>query len=201
MNYEQKYKEALKTARKINNGDGVAAPKGWNTLEVIFPELKESEYKEKPNGEIVLEDFNGSNGFYKINLAHLNKEQVEEVKSIVQKWNLELIELEHERIKRCIKMCLTDATEQRFEEFNTTLRNCLNWLEKQGNDKSVEQVFRPLAGCDINEAAKQAVEKQRLGKNIVFAFNGVYIPVEGKTADDIVNEYYFLLKEYRSATH
>jgi hypothetical protein len=41
--YEQKYKEALETARKINSGEGVAAPKGWSTLEVIFPELKESE--------------------------------------------------------------------------------------------------------------------------------------------------------------
>ena len=42
-NYEEKYKEALETARKINSGEGVAAPKGWNALEVIFPELKESE--------------------------------------------------------------------------------------------------------------------------------------------------------------
>jgi hypothetical protein len=43
MNYEQKYKQALETARKINNGEGVAAPEDWNMLEVIFPELKESE--------------------------------------------------------------------------------------------------------------------------------------------------------------
>lgn len=42
-NYEQKYKEALEIARKINSGEGVAAPKGWSMLEVIFPELKESE--------------------------------------------------------------------------------------------------------------------------------------------------------------
>ena len=41
--YEKKYKESLETARKINSGEGVAAPEGWSMLEVIFPELKESE--------------------------------------------------------------------------------------------------------------------------------------------------------------
>ena len=43
----------------------------------------------------------------------------------------ELCESEDELIKGCIGMCLTDATEQRFEEFNTTLKDCLAWLEKQ----------------------------------------------------------------------
>lgn len=42
-NYKQKYKEALETARKINSGEGVAAPKGWSIPEIIFPELKEDE--------------------------------------------------------------------------------------------------------------------------------------------------------------
>ena len=42
-NYKEKYEQALETARKINSGEGVAAPKGWNALEVIFPELKKSE--------------------------------------------------------------------------------------------------------------------------------------------------------------
>ena len=46
---------------------------------------------------------------------------------------------EDEMIKRCIGMCLTDATEQRFEDFNTTLKDCLAWLEKQGEQKPVEQ--------------------------------------------------------------
>lgn len=41
--YKKKYEEALETARKINSGEGVAAPKGWSMLEVIFPELKENE--------------------------------------------------------------------------------------------------------------------------------------------------------------
>ena len=42
MDYEQKYKKALETARKINSGEGVAAPPDWTICEVIFPELKES---------------------------------------------------------------------------------------------------------------------------------------------------------------
>lgn len=38
-----RYDEAINIARKINSGEGVAAPSGWTTCEVIFPELKESE--------------------------------------------------------------------------------------------------------------------------------------------------------------
>lgn len=38
-----RYDEAIDIARKINSGEGVAAPSGWTTCEVIFPELKESE--------------------------------------------------------------------------------------------------------------------------------------------------------------
>lgn len=37
------YDEALEIARKINSGEGVAAPPDWTTCEVIFPQLKESE--------------------------------------------------------------------------------------------------------------------------------------------------------------
>lgn len=43
MDYENKYKEALERARKINSGEGVAASSGWSVCETIFPELKESE--------------------------------------------------------------------------------------------------------------------------------------------------------------
>lgn len=50
MNYKKKYEEALEIARKINNGEGVAAQKDWSMLEVIFPELKKSE------NEIIIEE-------------------------------------------------------------------------------------------------------------------------------------------------
>ena len=69
------------------------------------------------------------------------------------------------------------------------------WIEKQKDISSAEYVFRPLAGCNIESAATQAVEQQRLGYKIVLAFNGAYIPVEEKTADDIVKEYYSWLEK------
>jgi hypothetical protein len=39
----KRYDEAIETARKINSGEGVAAPPDWTVCEVVFPELKESE--------------------------------------------------------------------------------------------------------------------------------------------------------------
>ncbi len=84
-----------------------------------------------PNGCIVLEDFNGGEGFYKLNLDYLNKKQVEEVEEMVRTWNKES-KTSNENIKSCIGMCLTDANEQRFKDYNTTLKDCLAWLEKQG---------------------------------------------------------------------
>ena len=89
--------------------------------------------------KIVLEDFNEGDGYYKVNLAYLSKEQVEEIEALVSKWNPT-----DEVIKACIGICLTDASEQRFKDFGTNLRDCLAWLEKQGNpvDK-IEPKFKP----------------------------------------------------------
>ena len=70
------------------------------------------------------------------------------------------------------------------------LSEVVAWLEKQSNTIPDECVFRPVAGCDIESAAKQAIKQQGvLAKKIVLAFNGAYIPVGGKAADIIVNEY------------
>ena len=84
----------------------------------------------QPNGCIVLEDFNGGEGFYKLNLDYLNKKQVEEVEEMVRTWNKES-KASNENIKACIGMCLTDANEQRFKDYNTSLKDCLAYLEKQ----------------------------------------------------------------------
>lgn len=43
-----------------------------------------------PNGCIVMEDFNGGEGFYKVNLDYLNKKQVEEIEEMVMVWNKEI---------------------------------------------------------------------------------------------------------------
>ena len=80
-----------------------------------------------PNGGIVLEDFNGGEGYYKVNLDYLNKKQVEEIEKIVNDWNKDT-----ENVKNCIGMILTDASEQRFKDYGLSLKECLAWLEKQG---------------------------------------------------------------------
>ena len=46
MDYEQKYKEALDRARKIENGELINVPNGTSIPVAIFPELKESEDEE-----------------------------------------------------------------------------------------------------------------------------------------------------------
>ena len=43
----------------------------------------------------------------------------------------ELRESEDERIKRCIQVALTDVDEKRFNDYDTTLKDCLAWLERK----------------------------------------------------------------------
>lgn len=85
--------------------------------------------------KIVLEDFNEGNGYYKVNLAYLNMEQVEEIETLVSTWKPT-----DEDIKSCIQMCLTDANEHKFKDYGTNLKDCLAWLEKQGEQKSTDKV-------------------------------------------------------------
>lgn len=84
---------------------------------------------------IVMEDFNDGEGFYKLHLDYLNKKQVEDIEEMVRTWNKEQ-KTSNENIKNCIGMCLTDANEQRFKNYGTTLKDCLDWLEKQGDSNS-----------------------------------------------------------------
>lgn len=87
MDYKEKYEQALERARQFSEKPYLEDSAG--IVEYIFPELKESEDEEKPNGGIVCEDFNEGDGFYKVNLAYLNKEQVEEIEELVKRWNLQ----------------------------------------------------------------------------------------------------------------
>ena len=65
---------------------------------------------------------------------------------------------ENERVKSCISMILTDANETRFNDFHTTLANCLAWLKKQKpiqninkEDEEVRQyIVRTMEQKDIN---------------------------------------------------
>ena len=84
-------------------------------------------------GKIVFKNFNEGDGYYKVNLAYLSKEQVEEIEALISKWNPT-----DEDIKDCIRICLTDANEQRFKNYGTNLKDCLAWLEKQGGQKCIK---------------------------------------------------------------
>lgn len=65
---------------------------GWNRewlawLERQCEQVNCPQNLQVPNGGIVLEDFNGGEGHYKVNLDFLNKKQVEEIEKIVNDWN------------------------------------------------------------------------------------------------------------------
>ena len=113
-------------------------------------------------GKIVLEDFNEGNGYYKINLAYLSKEQVEEIEAIVSKWKPT-----DEDIKSCIAMCLTDANEQRFKDYETTLKDCLAWLEKQGEQNPAWSEDDELYLEDAIHAAKELYDANCGGDELV----------------------------------
>ena len=145
--------------------------------------------------------------------APLEKYEMEAIKKLCHAWYDKGIELERKKgIETQVKkehvlkstkhedVCkFKEYLERRAEVYDLNLPNrsydiyafakeLLAWFEKHGNT-DIEQVFRPLAGCDIDTAAGQAVEQQNQGKNVVLAFNGCYIPVENNTADAIVEEY------------
>ena len=98
-----------------------------------------------PNGAIVMEDFNGGEGFYKLHLDYLSKKQVEEVEEMVRTWNKET-KTSNENIINCIGMYLTDANEQRFKVYDTNLKDCLAWLEKQCDNKECDDEWEVSAG-------------------------------------------------------
>ena len=73
----------------------------------------------------------------------------------------ELKECEDERMA-CIEMCLTDANEQRFKDYNTSLKECLDWLEKQGKLVAYYEDKLDRCACEnFNKGYKKALEKQK----------------------------------------
>lgn len=97
------------------------------------------------------------------------------------------LESEDEKMK---KKCINFLNlHKRFHASSAEIDDCIAWLEKQ-KPTNKEIVFRPLAGTDIIAAANQALEKIEIGKEVILAFNGAYIPVNGKTVAEICNEYF-----------
>lgn len=106
----------------------------------------------------------------------------------------ELKESEDERIRKDIIVLVKDWWDRVNKDNISTKEQMIAWLEKQKEiDKEI--VFRPLAGTDIIAAARQALEKIEIGKEVVLAFNGAYIHVNGKTVAEICNEYFAWLEK------
>ena len=78
---------------------------------------------------------------------------------ICQKIFPEIVE-KNEKIKACIGMCLTDADEQRFKDHDTSLKECLGWIEKQVSPDMVANAY--LRGC--NDTETKLCEKQKSEK-------------------------------------
>lgn len=103
-------------------------------------------------GKIILEDFSEGDGYYKVDLAYLSKEQVEEIEALVSKWKPT-----DEDIKACIGMCLTDVNEQRFKDYGTNLRDCLAWLEKQAPKPQGKTALEAIHEKKVDNANKVEV--------------------------------------------
>ena len=62
----------------------------------------------------------------------------------------------NERIIRCIGMCLTDANEQRFIDYSISLKDCLDWLEKQGeNNMGISEATKKKLEDNLNKALEK----------------------------------------------
>lgn len=105
---------------------------------------------------------------------------------------------ENENEDEYIRQRIIHALRGDVLDMDDTIKS-IAWLEKQ-KVTDEEIIFRPTAGTDIRIAAKQALEKIDIGKKVVLAFNGAYIPVNGKTVGEIDSEYDAWLKkrEYKT---
>ena len=132
-NYKEKYEQAMFRMNKWVEGSEIIEPK--EVAEFVFPELKENKDEEKPNGGIVSEDFNEGEGFYKVNLAYLNKEQVIEIEELVKKWNPDLKESEEEKIRKVLLNEFIHLQSKGYKFAGLEGEEIIAWLEKQGEQK------------------------------------------------------------------
>lgn len=168
------YDEALHKAKRIINvcvDDNTECRSMIACIQQIFPELREEDDR-KPNGGIVFEDFNEGDGFYKVNLAYLSKEQVEEIENIVKKWNPEPEESEDERIKKNLREFLLDAPAEDIVSHHLDTEETLAWLEKQGEPTDINPSEFDLR---LNKLLKQfeTLSKEELASSLSFYLNVV----------------------------
>jgi hypothetical protein len=137
VNYEKKYKEALEIARKINSGEGVAAPPDWTSYEVIFPELKESDDERIRKGLIkTISSLLDNTVLYHTNITK------EEALAWLEKQGKEEYALKSFSDKDVHKFMQYIEKQAKAYEFNLPNRgydiyafakDILHWLEKQIN--------------------------------------------------------------------
>ena len=120
----------------------------------------------------------------------------------------ELKESEDERIRSCIGMCLTDANEQRFKDYGTNLKDCLVWLEKQGElvnslSKGLDNAHERIDGLirknnelcikleSQGEKEEPQVYKAEDGTMVTYSEKEGYNSVRPKfkVGDFVINEY------------
>ena len=94
----------------------------WDAEKKELKKIGQNIVVKQPNGGIVREDFNGGDGFYKVELGYLSKLQVEDIERLVVTWQIP----NYDRVEDCISNILADAPNDRFEDFKTNLRDCLN---------------------------------------------------------------------------
>lgn len=87
-----------------------------------------------PNEAIVFENFNGDNGFCRVQINYLNKDQVEVIESLVEAWNKEKKELNkinkedktrimtHQELSDWLCQCPEEYREFKYKECSTVVR-------------------------------------------------------------------------------
>lgn len=118
------------------------------------------------------EDLEAANGW----LAIAKKDNNTTAIQILENLFPELRESEDDRIIRCIRVALTDVDEKRFNDYDTTLKDCLTWLEKQDEQKTaIEYIYPRFRIGDVIEPIKP---------------NGYYPPVRVLSIEKKNKSYY-----------
>jgi len=155
----------------------------------IIENLQNCQNSNKPNGGIVLEDFNDGEGFYKLHLDYLNKEQIEEIENIVKKWNSNSEESEYEKIRKYLIDVVNDYCK------GSEYEGCIAWLEKQGElvnslSKGLDNVHKRIDKLiQKNNELCIKLEKQDQqwptwwSERDIYIFNNIYMFVAENTID------------------
>ena len=152
------YDEALERARAINNGKDVDVESGTTICEYIFPELKESE-DEKIRKEIIsiLRNAYWTSNRNRFNelvtwlekqgdkdklIQELGEYKVKYTQEVLEKHINSMNNKDDERLRKTTIAFLKDFAEKGYEN----AVECIDWIEKQGEDKKEINNFDVLPG-------------------------------------------------------